>query len=39
MGLLKQLTASNDAGLYMMAGCMALGGLLALSLPKALVNR
>ncbi|MGS0896985.1 MFS transporter [Burkholderia stagnalis] len=39
MGLLKQATASNDAGLYMMAGCMALGGLLALSLPKALVNR
>lgn len=39
MGLLKQLTASNDAGLHMMAGCMALGGLLALSLPKALVNR
>lgn len=39
MGLLAQWTASNDAGLYLMAGCMTLGGLLALSLPKTLVNR
>ncbi|WP_133649043.1 MFS transporter [Paraburkholderia flava] len=39
VGLLRQITASNSAGMYVLAAFMALGGLLALSLPKALVNR
>ena len=39
MGALQQATASSSAGMYVLAGFMALGGLLALSLPKALVNR
>ncbi|WCM22542.1 MFS transporter [Paraburkholderia bryophila] len=39
MGWLRQTTASNSAGMYVLAAFMALGGLLALSLPKALVNR
>ncbi|WP_323123087.1 MFS transporter [Burkholderia alba] len=39
VGWLKQATASNDAGMYMLAAFMLLGGLLALSVPKALVNR
>ena len=39
MGWLRQTTASNSDGMYVLAAFMALGGLLALSLPKALVNR
>jgi nitrate/nitrite transporter NarK len=39
IGWLKQVTASTAAGMYMLAGFMVLGGLLALSVPKALVNR
>ncbi|MEB2552265.1 MFS transporter [Burkholderia gladioli] len=39
IGWLKQATGSNDAGMVMLAAFCVLGGLLALSVPKALVNR
>ncbi|WP_414442805.1 MFS transporter [Burkholderia sp. 22PA0106] len=39
IGWLKQATGSNNAGMFMLAGFCVLGGLLALSVPKALVNR
>jgi D-galactonate transporter len=39
IGWLKQVTASTAAGMYMLAAFMVLGGLLALSVPKSLVNR
>ncbi|CCD39186.1 Permeases of the major facilitator superfamily [Candidatus Paraburkholderia kirkii UZHbot1] len=39
MGWLKQATASNASGMYMLAGFMVLGALLALSVPARMVNR
>ncbi|WP_241338730.1 MFS transporter [Burkholderia cenocepacia] len=39
MGWLKQVTGANDAGMYMLAGFLVLGGLLALSVPKRLVDK
>ena len=39
VGWLKQVTASNASGMYMLAAFMVLGGLLALSVPKRVVNR
>ncbi|WP_175923236.1 MFS transporter [Burkholderia latens] len=39
MGWLKQATGTNDAGMYMLAGFLVLGGLLALSVPKRLVDK
>jgi hypothetical protein len=36
---LKTATASNASGMYMLAAFMVLGGLLALSVPKRMVNR
>ncbi|CAG9273817.1 MFS transporter [Paraburkholderia unamae] len=39
VGWLKQATAANDSGMYMLAAFMILGGLLALSAPAKLVNR
>jgi D-galactonate transporter len=39
VGWLKQATASNAAGMYMLAGCLVLGALLVLSVPAALVSR
>ncbi|CAM2161004.1 MULTISPECIES: MFS transporter [Paraburkholderia] len=39
VGWLKQATAANDSGMYMLAAFMILGGLLALSAPKTLVDR
>jgi MFS family permease len=39
VGWLKQATAANDSGMYMLAAFMLLGGLLALSVPAKLVNR
>ncbi|MEK6422721.1 MAG: MFS transporter [Burkholderia gladioli] len=39
IGWLKQATGSNSAGMVMLAAFLVLGGLLALSVPKALVNR
>ena len=39
VGWLKQATAANDSGMYMLAACMVLGGLLALGVPASLVNK
>ncbi|MDS0792539.1 MFS transporter [Burkholderia pseudomultivorans] len=39
MGWLKQATGANDSGMYMLAGFLVLGGLLALSVPKRLVDK
>jgi len=39
VGWLKQATSANDAGMYMLAGFMILGGLLAISVPARLVNK
>jgi D-galactonate transporter len=39
VGWLKQVTASNASGMYMLAAFMVLGGLLALSAPARVVNR
>ena len=39
VGWLKQVTASNASGMYMLAAFMVLGGLLALSVPARVVNR
>jgi nitrate/nitrite transporter NarK len=39
VGWLKDATASNSSGMYMLAGFMVLGGLLALSVPGKLVNK
>ncbi|MFD1557956.1 MFS transporter [Paraburkholderia silviterrae] len=39
VGWLKQVTAANDSGMYMLAAFMILGGLLALCAPAKLVNR
>jgi D-galactonate transporter len=39
VGWLKQATATNAAGMYMLAAFMVLGGVLAVSVPSRLVNR
>jgi len=39
VGWLKQATAANDSGMYMLAAFMVLGGLLAISVPAKMVNR
>jgi D-galactonate transporter len=39
VGWLKQATASTASGMYMLAGFMVLGALLALSVPARMVNR
>ncbi|MGV2289605.1 MFS transporter [Trinickia sp. YCB016] len=39
VGWLKQATAANDSGMYMLAAFMVLGGLLALSVPGRMVNK
>jgi D-galactonate transporter len=39
VGWLRQVTASNASGMYMLAGFMVLGALLALSVPAKTVNR
>ncbi|SAL78310.1 major facilitator transporter [Caballeronia arvi] len=39
VGWLKQATASNSSGMYMLAGFLVLGALLVLSVPARMVNR
>jgi D-galactonate transporter len=39
VGWLKQTTASNAAGMYMLAGFLVLGAVLVLSVPAAMVDR
>ncbi|SAK44502.1 major facilitator transporter [Caballeronia catudaia] len=39
VGWLKQATASNSSGMYMLAGFLVLGALLVLSVPARTVNR
>jgi nitrate/nitrite transporter NarK len=39
VGWLKQATAANDSGMYLLAACMILGGLLAISVPARVVNK
>ncbi len=39
VGWLKEASAKNDAGMYLLAAFMVLGGLLALSAPARRVNR
>jgi nitrate/nitrite transporter NarK len=39
VGWLKQATAANDSGMYMLAAFMILGGLLAISVPAKMVNK
>jgi D-galactonate transporter len=39
VGWLKDLTGNTDAGVYMLAGSLVLGGILTLSVPAALVKR
>ncbi|QYD67710.1 MFS transporter [Paraburkholderia edwinii] len=39
VGWLKEATASNATGMYLLAAFMVLGGLLAVGVPKRLVNR
>jgi MFS family permease len=39
VGWLRQATASNASGMYMLAGFMVLGAVLALSVPARMVNR
>jgi D-galactonate transporter len=39
VGWLKEATAANAAGMYLLAAFMVLGGLLAVGVPKRLVNR
>ncbi|MBN3765426.1 MFS transporter [Burkholderia sp. Ac-20365] len=39
VGWLKQATAGNAAGMYMLAAFLVLGGVLAISVPARLVNR
>jgi hypothetical protein len=36
---LKQATAANDSGMYLLAAFMALGGVLAISVPARLVDK
>jgi D-galactonate transporter len=39
VGWLKQVTASNSSGMYMLAGFMILGAVLVLSVPAKMVNK
>jgi D-galactonate transporter len=39
VGWLKQVTGANDSGMYLLAACMIMGGLLALSVPARVVNK
>jgi len=39
VGLLKDLTHSTDAGMYLLAASLVLGGILTLSMPARLVNK
>lgn len=39
VGWLKDLTHSTDIGLYALAGCMTIGALLTLSLPRRVINK
>jgi len=39
VGWLKQVTASTASGMYMLAGFLVLGAVLALSVPARMVNR
>ncbi|MGN6667073.1 MAG: MFS transporter [Trinickia sp.] len=39
VGWLKQTTGANDSGMYLLAVCMVLGAVLALSVPARLVNK
>jgi D-galactonate transporter len=39
VGWLKQATGANDAGMFLLAGFMVLGALLAISVPARLVNK
>ena len=39
VGWLKQVTASNSSGMYMLSGFLILGALLVLSVPARTVNR
>jgi len=39
VGWLKQATAANDSGMYLLAAFMALGGVLAISVPARLVDK
>ncbi|GAB7522436.1 MFS transporter [Paraburkholderia sp. 2C] len=39
VGWLKETTAANATGMYLLAAFMLLGGLLAVGVPKRLVNR
>ncbi|BAN23864.1 MFS transporter [Caballeronia insecticola] len=39
VGWLKQVTSSTASGMYMLAGFLVLGALLALSVPARMVNR
>ena len=39
VGWLKDLTASTDSGMYLLAACLVVGALLALSVPRRLVAR
>jgi nitrate/nitrite transporter NarK len=39
VGWLKQATASNSSGMYMLAGFLVLGAVLVLSVPARMVNR
>ncbi|MGF6923224.1 MFS transporter [Paraburkholderia sp. 40] len=39
VGWLKEVTAANDSGMYMLAAFMVLGGFLAVSVPARMVNK
>jgi D-galactonate transporter len=39
VGWLKDLTHSTDAGMYLLASVLVLGGLMTLAIPASLVNR
>jgi hypothetical protein len=39
VGILKDLTESNAAGMYMLAGVLLLGAVATLSVPSRLVDR
>jgi nitrate/nitrite transporter NarK len=39
VGWLKEVTAANDSGMYMLAAFMVLGGMLAVSVQARMVNK
>lgn len=39
VGWLKQITASTDSGMYMLAGVLVVGAVITLTVPSKLVNR